>query len=62
MSKTLLVKIDRLKGQFFKDGHMWFKAEQNQDAGKDKHPIFKGDGIAIWVQKEEKPAPVEEII
>lgn len=39
-------------------GHDVVKAFRNPDAGKsDKHPTFKGDGVAVWVNTYHAPEP-----
>ena len=52
--KKLLLKVTKLPGNFFKEGHGWFRLVFNEKAGKDKQPLYKGDGCAIWVIDEKK--------
>jgi len=54
--KKLLLKVTKIPGNFFKDGQAWFRLQFNENAGKDKQPLFKGDGCAIWILEEKKKA------
>ena len=36
-------------------GHDWIKAFPNKNRKKDNEPKFKGDGVAVWVNKKQPP-------
>lgn len=41
-------------------GNLSLRAYKNKDKKSNKEPDFKGEGIAIWINKKKKPEEQEE--